>query len=280
MNGRDLAFIAAGGFAFAAFVGLGAFAISSLAPSEVRLASNVPSLTVAMTPAARSQPPERADAAAPAGQSAAPQLFSQAPPAERAARSTPTYDLSPATTGSLKLSAVEPLAAPRPARAGTEAIIRQRLNEAPPDVSPERRRRPAVQQQDQAFEGASNRASGGFRPGLVPPVPPLAARAPPTPRYAGVLTSAEITRMRQALRLTPDQEGYWPPVETILREIGGQQMALARAGRRPEEAFNSGITGRLYWAARPLLARLREDQKVEVRKRARLMGFESVASMI
>jgi hypothetical protein len=116
---------------------------------------------------------------------------------------------------------------------------------------------------------------------MVPAAPPpIALRPAPAPRLDGVLTPAEISRMRYALRLTPDQEGYWPPVEALLREIGSQQMALVRSGRKPDEAFNSGITSRLYWAARPLLGRLREEQKAEVRKRARLMGFGSVASMI
>jgi hypothetical protein len=86
--------------------------------------------------------------------------------------------------------------------------------------------------------------------------------------------------MKANLRMTPDQYQHWPPVEVILREIGAQQMALVRAGRKPEEAFSGGISGRLYWAARPLLRVLREDQKVEIRKRAHSMGFGSVASMI
>jgi len=34
------------------------------------------------------------------------------------------------------------------------------------------------------------------------------------------------------------------------------------------------------WAAMPLLMRLREDQKKEVRQLARVLGLESVASQI
>ena len=37
---------------------------------------------------------------------------------------------------------------------------------------------------------------------------------------------------------------------------------------------------KLIWAAMPLLMRLREDQKHEVRKLARVMGLEQVASQI
>jgi hypothetical protein len=112
------------------------------------------------------------------------------------------------------------------------------------------------------------------------PRPPVAARPAPDPRFEGVLTLAEIGSLKQALRLTSDQFQHWPAVEVILREMGARQIALVRAGRKPEEAFSSGITGRLYWAARPLLGVLREDQKAVIRRRAHSMGFGSVASMI
>jgi hypothetical protein len=108
----------------------------------------------------------------------------------------------------------------------------------------------------------------------------VAARPAPDPRFEGVLTLAEIGRLKQALRLTSDQFQHWPAVEVILREMGARQIALVRAGRKPEEAFSGGITGRLYWAARPLLGVLREDQKAVIRRRAHSMGFGSVASMI
>jgi hypothetical protein len=43
---------------------------------------------------------------------------------------------------------------------------------------------------------------------------------------------------------------------------------------------NSPEVQRLIWAAMPLLMRLREDQKREVRALARVIGMESVASQI
>jgi hypothetical protein len=104
---------------------------------------------------------------------------------------------------------------------------------------------------------------------------PLVERPP-----EGVLTAAEIGRMRSALRLTPEQRPHWPPVEAALREIGAQQLAMVASGRNPREALTSSAAMQLYWAARPLLGVLREDQKAEIRRRARAMGFETVAASI
>ncbi len=99
------------------------------------------------------------------------------------------------------------------------------------------------------------------------------------PRYKDVLTPSEIRRLKLSLRLTAEQEPYWPPVEAVLTEIGAQQMALARAGQNTADAF-SGTTFRIYSAARPLIGLLREDQKAQIRNRARAMGLDSVASYL
>jgi hypothetical protein len=48
----------------------------------------------------------------------------------------------------------------------------------------------------------------------------------PASRYRGVLTSTEIARVKYSLRLAPDQERAWPPVEAALAEMGRQQMAI------------------------------------------------------
>jgi hypothetical protein len=43
---------------------------------------------------------------------------------------------------------------------------------------------------------------------------------------------------------------------------------------------NSAEVQQLIWAAMPLLTRLRDEQKSEVRKLARILGLEQVASQI
>ncbi len=102
----------------------------------------------------------------------------------------------------------------------------------------------------------------------------------PTSRYRGVLTSAEIARVKYSLRLTPDQERAWPSVEAALAEMGRQQMALIRHGQEPRISQNDWPPGRLYAAAGPLLQTLRPDQKETVRRLCRSLGFESVAAML
>jgi hypothetical protein len=102
----------------------------------------------------------------------------------------------------------------------------------------------------------------------------------PTTRYQGVLTSAEIVRIKHNLRLTPDQEPAWPPVEAALGEMGRQQIALIRRGQEPRISQSDWPPGRLYSVAGPLLRTLRPDQKDTVRRLCRALGFESVASML
>lgn len=53
-------------------------------------------------------------------------------------------------------------------------------------------------------------------------------------RYDGVLTLAEIGRIRSSMRLAPDQQPHWLPVERVLRDIGKQQIAQVNSGRKPE----------------------------------------------
>jgi hypothetical protein len=99
-------------------------------------------------------------------------------------------------------------------------------------------------------------------------------------RYRGVLTWAEIVRVKSRLRLTPDQERAWPPVEAALAEMGRQQIALIRRGQEPRISPSDWPPGRLYAAAGPLLQTLRPDQMEAVRRLCRSLGFEGVASMI
>jgi hypothetical protein len=179
--------------------------------------------------------------------------------------------VSPGTTAS-----IDPVARPAPGRNRAGATIPVR----PPDAEPE--------------------VLGGISPAVKPATPPLkegaaapvarparqAAAAPPPQRALperrpdGVLSAVEVRRLKAALRLTADQERYWPPVEAVLIEIGAQQMAMVQAGRPPGDALGFGMKMRAYSAARPLLGLLQEDQKAEIRRRARALGFEAVAAAI
>src|SRR3954447_2169863 len=95
---------------------------------------------------------------------------------------------------------------------------------------------------------------------------------------SNVLTVAQIHRIKKTLKLTPDQEGYWPPVEAALRDIAREQAAHKPTGRKM--TVSPDASQKLYWAAAPLIMNLRYDQKHEARKLARSMGLEEVASAI
>jgi hypothetical protein len=111
---------------------------------------------------------------------------------------------------------------------------------------------------------------------LVPEI----STAIPTTRYHGVLTSSEVARIRHNLRLTPDQEPAWRPVEAALTEMGRQQISQLRHGQEPRISQSEWPSGRLYSIAGPLLQTLRPDQKETVRRLCRSLGFDNVASML
>jgi hypothetical protein len=106
-------------------------------------------------------------------------------------------------------------------------------------------------------------------------VKPAAERKP---EDSNVLTVAQIQKIKRTLKLTPDQEGYWPPVEAALRDIAREQAAQKPSARKM--TVSPDASQKLYWAAAPLIMNLRYDQKHEARKLARSMGLEEVASAI
>jgi hypothetical protein len=123
-------------------------------------------------------------------------------------------------------------------------------------------------------------APAKHEPAPLPPAKPKRA-APPSP-FSGILDDSQISGLRGRLRLTSDQEEYWPAVEAALRDVVRTQFHgkhLVRGGK-PAIDVNSAEVQKLIWAAMPLLMRLREDQKGEVRKLARVIGLEQVASQI
>jgi hypothetical protein len=94
----------------------------------------------------------------------------------------------------------------------------------------------------------------------------------------------DIHQIRAALRITPAQEQYWAPVESVLRDIAqrheAQQRAQANAGtmqrirqRAVVIVLDSAAVARLTQAARPLANVLSEDQKRSAHELARRMGL-------
>jgi hypothetical protein len=119
-------------------------------------------------------------------------------------------------------------------------------------------------------------------PSAAPPKPKLVSKPAPQKSYA-LLSDVQIAGIKQRLKLSSDQESYWPAVESALRAVARKIHATRQA--------NPGATGapidpdaeevqQLKSAAMPLLFQLREDQKQEVRTLARIIGLEKVAAQI
>jgi hypothetical protein len=112
------------------------------------------------------------------------------------------------------------------------------------------------------------------------PKPP--AKPAPQKSYA-LLSDAQISGIRERLNLSPDQQSYWPAVESALRAVARKIHATRQADPHATGAPidpDSEEVQQLKSAAMPLLFQLREDQKREVRSLARLIGLEKVAAQI
>ena len=116
----------------------------------------------------------------------------------------------------------------------------------------------------------------------APPKPKAASRPQPQKTYA-FLSDVQIAGIKDRLHLTSDQEYYWPGIEQALRGIA-RKIQAARLSNPNANAGSidpdSEEVQQLKSAAMPLLFQLRDDQKEEVRKLARIIGLEKVASAI
>ena len=117
----------------------------------------------------------------------------------------------------------------------------------------------------------------------APPKPKAANKPAPQKSYA-LLSDMQIASIKQRLRLSSDQEYYWPAVERALRAVARKIHATRKAepnvaGAPPIDPDAAEVQ-QLKSAAMPLLFQLREDQKEEVRTLARMIGLEKVAAQI
>ena len=106
----------------------------------------------------------------------------------------------------------------------------------------------------------------------VRPAPPARAKRQPSTLF----NDAQIASIRERLRLSRDQEQYWPRVEAALRYIGWRHSRQRPTSQVP--ALDPDDVERVKAAAVPLIMTLREDQKREVRMLAHVMGLEKIAA--
>lgn len=110
-----------------------------------------------------------------------------------------------------------------------------------------------------------------------------AVKAAHPARPGSVLTDTQIASIRKRLRLTPDQEEMWPAVELALRNLSYAKTASATPATGGQLAYvdpDSDEVRRLKSAAFPLIMRLNDDQRQEVKNLATVMGLTSVASRL
>jgi hypothetical protein len=120
-------------------------------------------------------------------------------------------------------------------------------------------------------------SAAGERTGSVPVMPQARPTQPARVKHQPVtlFNDAQIASIKERLRLTRDQEQYWPKVESALRYIGWRH-SRERGPALPTLAPDD--VERLKQAAVPLIMSLREDQKREVRMLAHVMGLEKIAA--
>jgi hypothetical protein len=126
-------------------------------------------------------------------------------------------------------------------------------------------------------------ASVASAPALVAPPKPKPVAKPAAQKPYALLSDAQIAGIKERLKLSSDQEYYWPAVESALRAVARKIHATRRgdpnANGVPIDPDAAEVQ-QLKSAAMPLLFQLREDQKQEVRTLARLIGLEKVAAQI
>jgi hypothetical protein len=122
-------------------------------------------------------------------------------------------------------------------------------------------------------------------PLAAPKTKPAVANKPQPQKSYALLSDGQIAGIKERLKLSSSQESYWPAVETALRAVAHKihstrQANPSAAGTPPQIDPDSEEVQQLKSAAMPLLFQLREDQKEEVRKLARIIGLDKVASAI
>lgn len=120
-------------------------------------------------------------------------------------------------------------------------------------------------------------------PAVEVPAKPKVVAKPQSQKSYSLLSDVQISGIRDRLKLSSSQEYYWPSVETALRnvarKISANKLSNPNVQGVPIDP-NCDEVQQLKSAAMPLLFQLRDDQKEEVRKLARIIGLEKVAQQI
>lgn len=206
------------------------------------------------------------------------EMISQVPPKPLAANRAAKADrLVP--TLALASAAIEPVQVPA-----------DRLSQAPVLIEPLRQAFAAATPSDFPAPKSTSSASVNEAPAAAEttaaieaaPKPKAIAKPQPQKTYS-LLSDVQIAGIRDRLKLSSSQEYYWPSVESALRNVARKISANKLSnphGPNVQIDPNCDEVQQLKSAAMPLLFQLRDDQKEEVRKLARIIGLENVAQQI
>jgi len=200
-------------------------------------------------------------------------------------------DSVPAATSHTSQAAPKPLVANRASKADRLNVRTPTLALASAAVEP--MQTPVLTESlRQAFAAATPsdfplapKASASETPAVAaetPAKPKAVAKPQPQKSYV-LLSDVQIAGIKDRLKLSSSQEYYWPSVETALRNVArkiqANKLSNPNAQGMPIDP-NCDEVQQLKSAAMPLLFQLRDDQKEEVRKLARIIGLEKVAQQI
>ncbi|MCP3379805.1 hypothetical protein NLM31_05005 [Bradyrhizobium sp. CCGUVB4N] len=206
------------------------------------------------------------------------EMITQAPPKPLAANRAAKADrLVP--TLALASAAIDPVQVPA-----------DRLSQAPVLTEPLRQAFAAATPSDFPMPKSGSSASVNEAPAPAEttaaieaaPKPKPVAKPQPQKTYS-LLSEVQIAGIRDRLKLSSSQEYYWPSVESALRNVVRKISANKLSnpnGPNVQIDPNCDEVQQLKSAAMPLLFQLRDDQKEEVRKLARIIGLEKVAQQI
>lgn len=198
------------------------------------------------------------------------EMISQVPPKPLAANRAAKADrLVP--TLALASAAIEPVQVPA-----------DRLSQAPVLTEPLRQAFAAATPSDFPAPKASVNEAPAPATVEASPKPKVVAKPQPQKTYS-LLSDVQIAGIRDRLKLSSSQEYYWPSVESALRNVARKISANKLSnpnGPNVQIDPNCDEVQQLKSAAMPLLFQLRDDQKEEVRKLARIIGLEQVAQQI
>jgi len=202
------------------------------------------------------------------------EMITQAPPKPLAANRAAKADrLVP--TLALASAAIDPVQVPA-----------DRLSQAPVLAEPLRQAFAAATPTDYPMPRASvNEAPTApeTTATIEAPTKPKPVAKPQPQKTYSLLSDVQIAGIRDRLKLSSSQEYYWPSVESalrnVVRKISANKLSNPNGPSVPIDP-NCDEVQQLKSAAMPLLFQLRDDQKEEVRKLARIIGLEKVAQQI